>query len=225
MNIGDKLYRNFKVYFDNLSPSKKEGVYDAPKAFPLPEPPQRVSSFKQFLVQVRRNALLTGRNRDSKMVDFTITIIAVLVLNVVMGVSPDLLGQSPTFYWPLFIASKQEASSILQLVFQGAIQWASQIQIYTLAVGLVVSILIGLNAVSCSYYCCLLCIPTLLISKEFCAQVKIITANRLEFFREANSGISVSAFFLAATLTTFIEQGFTALIGGIISYLLMETRK
>ena len=162
LNIGDKLYRNFKVYFDNLSPSKKEGVYDAPKAFSLPEPPQAVSSFKQFLVQVRRNTLLTWRNRDSRMVDFTITIIAVLVLNVVMGVSPDLLGQSPTFYWPLFIASTQEASSILQLVFQGAIQWGSQIQIYTLAVGLVVSILIGLNAVSCSYYCCLLCIPTLL---------------------------------------------------------------
>ena len=222
MNIGDKLYRNFKVYFDNLSPSKKEGVYDAPKAFSLPEPPQAVSSFKQFLVQVRRNALLTGRNRDSKMVDFTITIIAVLVLNVVMGVSPDYLGQSPQgFIWFAFIASKQEASSLLQGVFLGAMQWATQFQIYTMAVGLVVSILIGLNAVSCSNYCCLF--PN--SSKEFCAQVKIITANRLEFFREANSGISVSAFFLAASLTTIIEQGFTALIGGIISYLLMTTRK
>ena len=157
MNIGDKLYRNFKVYFDNLSPSKKEGVYDAPKAFSLPEPPQAVSSFKQFLVQVRRNALLTGRNRDSKMVDFTITIIAVLVLNVVMGVSPDYLGQSPQgFIWFAFIASKQEASSLLQGVFLGAMQWATQFQIYTMAVGLVVSILIGLNAVSCSNYCCLL---------------------------------------------------------------------
>lgn len=64
-------------------------------------------------------------------------------------------------------------------------------------VGLIVSVLIGLNA------------------------TKVITDKTLMFFREAQSGISVTAFYIAATITATFEQGFSAFVGSVLAFLIL----
>jgi len=59
----EKLYRAFDVHFENLPSQEKAELFDPPKPFPLPETPQAVSGRRQLIVQLRRNALLSWRNR------------------------------------------------------------------------------------------------------------------------------------------------------------------
>lgn len=73
----EKLYRHFLVYFENLPSSQRATFYGPPEAFALPETPKAVSSWLQFIVQLRRNCLLSWRNRDSRIIDFGILLIAV----------------------------------------------------------------------------------------------------------------------------------------------------
>ena len=65
-------------------------------------------------------------------------------------------------------------------------------------VGLILSVLNGLNA------------------------TKVITERRLEFFREAQSGTSVTAYYLAASLTATVEQGFSAVVGSVLAFLVLK---
>jgi hypothetical protein len=65
-------------------------------------------------------------------------------------------------------------------------------------VGLIVSVLIGLNS------------------------VKIITEKRLEFFREAQAGVNVTAFYIAASITTIVEQSAQAIFGSALVYLILR---
>ena len=68
---------------------------------------------------------------------------------------------------------------------------------YAMMVGIILSVLIGLNA------------------------TKIITEKKLEFFRESQSGVSVSAYYLAANITSTFEQGCAAIAGSVLAYLIL----
>ena len=59
---------------------------------------------------------------------------------------------------------------------------------YAMMIGVILSVIVGINA------------------------TKIITEKRLEFFREAASGISVGAFYAAANITNTFEQGLSVII-------------
>ena len=72
----EKLYRSWNVHFENLPSSTKARYFDPPEVFSLPITPTAVSGWRQFLVQLRRNCLLSWRNRDSRLLDCVILLIA-----------------------------------------------------------------------------------------------------------------------------------------------------
>ena len=113
----EKLYRQFQTHFENMPASKKTAIYNPPKAFALPATPTAVPSVKQFLVQLRRNCLLSWRNRDSKTIDFGVFLIAVFAMTLMGGVKPSNWSAHPEqLVWFMFIASPEEASSMLNSV-------------------------------------------------------------------------------------------------------------
>ena len=73
----------------------------------------------------------------------------------------------------------------------------SEIQQYCLMASVIMSVLIGLSA------------------------TKIITEKQLQFFREAQGGVSVTAYYLAANITSTAEQGCVAILASVIAYLVM----
>jgi hypothetical protein len=193
----EKLYRAWNVHFENLPLPKKARYFDSPEAFPLPITPAAVPGWSQLLVQLRRNCLLSWRNRESRLLDCVILLIAVFLMTMLAGVTPSDFDSDPgDLLWIKFIASPEDASQMLPIVFYYSLKGISTVIGYAMMVGLLTSVLIGLNA------------------------TKIITDKRLEFFREAQSGISVSMYYLAATITTTVEQGFIAILGSALAYLI-----
>ena len=160
----EKLYRQWALHFDNILPAKKNEFYSPPKAFELPQPPKAVSGWRQLFVQLRRNCILSYRNRDSKLIDFGIVVVAVFAMTIMGGVNPQSFGSGmPEFIWAKWISSPEDASQMLPLLvfgyaFQGVNVWTT----YAMMVGLIFSVLIGLNA------------------------TKIVTEKRLEFYRESD---------------------------------------
>lgn len=95
-----------------------------------------------------------------------------------------------------FIASEEDASQLLFMIFSYAYKGLNAISNYAMMVGLILSVLVGLSA------------------------TKVITNNRLEFFRECQSGANVTAFYIAASITATVEQGFSAVCGALVAYLI-----
>mmetsp|Transcript_828 Transcript_828/g.1815 ORF Transcript_828/g.1815 Transcript_828/m.1815 type:complete len:261 (+) Transcript_828:92-874(+) len=118
---------------------------------------------------------------------------ALLILDILLfSFLQDLL-------WIKFIAGPGDASAMLNpLVFRYAIGGLGSVITYSMMVGLVLCVLIGLNA------------------------TKIITEKRLEFYREAQSNANTTAYYVAATVTTTIEQGFSAFVGSVLAYLILN---
>ena len=217
----EQLYKQWTAHFDNMSSSKKEKYYLAPNKFDLPNPVEAVSSTRQLFVQIQRNCLLSWRNRYSRLVDFGIVIVAVFAITLLGGVDPSSYLYDPTqllckcrcfsfldssiklltklfasFIGIKFIASESDASSMLQpLIFTYAFRGLNALSNYAMMVGLIMSVLVGLNA------------------------TKVVTNNKLEFFRECQSGSNVSAFYIAASVTATVEQGLIAIVGAMIAYL------
>ena len=76
----EMLYRQWNMNFEILSPSLKKIYYDPPNPFSLPNPPKPVPGWRQLLVQLHRNCLLSWRNGNSRLIDFGILIIAVFAM-------------------------------------------------------------------------------------------------------------------------------------------------
>ena len=87
---------------------------------------------------------------------------------------------------------------MLLLAFTCVLQGVNAIVSYAMMVGFIASVLIGLNA------------------------TKIIIEKKLEFYREAQSGVSVTAYYIAASITSTSEQGFTAIAGSVLAYLVLK---
>lgn len=194
----EKLYRQWNVHFENQTSSQKALYYDSPKAFPLPNMPKAVSALRQLIVQLRRNALLSWRNRDSRQIDCGIILIGVGLMTMMGGVKPNDFNHDPKdLFWVKYVASAHDAAEQLRLAFFYSIKGISSVVTYAMMVGIIMSVLIALNA------------------------SKIITDKRQEFFREAQSGVSVSSYYLAAVISSTVEQGLVAVISSIIAYLVL----
>ncbi|KAL7544721.1 hypothetical protein ACHAWF_008084 [Thalassiosira exigua] len=195
----EKLFRQFQIHFDNLDQSQKERIYEPPTAYALPQPPKAVPFWSQLIVQLRRNCLLTRRNLDSKVIDFGILLVAIFAITLLAGANPQNYNNDPRqLLWVKFTASKEDASVMLQpVVFRYALSGVNQVSVYAMMVGLIMSVLIALPA------------------------TKIITDKKLEFYREAQSGISATAFYVAAVITTTIEQGIAAIVGSLFAFLVL----
>jgi len=97
-----------------------------------------------------------------------------------------------------YIASAKDASETLSIIFYYAIRGIAAVQSYAMLVGIIMSVLIGLNA------------------------SKSITEKKLEFYREAQSGVNVTSYYLAASITSTVEQGLLSIIGSVIAYLILK---
>jgi len=195
----EKLYRQFQVYFKNM-PLCEKTQYLPPTAFSLPAKPKSVPWWRELIVQLRRNCLLSWRNRHSKIIDFGILFVAIFAMTLMGGVKSDKWSSGTnSLLWMKFISSKEDASVMLNpFVFAYALMGVNAITNYAMMVGLIVSVLIGLNA------------------------TKIITDKKLQFYREAQSGASVTAFYIAANITATTEQGFAAAVGSLLAFFVLK---
>ena len=190
----EELYRQWSVRFKALSDLP---VYNPPDAFALPTMPKKVPGWRQLLIQLRRNCLLSWRNKDARLIDAAILIIAIFLITVLVGQNPDFNQNPRQLFWFNFISSAEEAASMLPIIFQYSMNGISEIQQYCLMASVIMSVLIGLSA------------------------TKIITEKQLQFFREAQGGVSVTAYYLAANITSSVEQGCVAILASVIAYLVM----
>lgn len=127
--------------------------------------------------------------------DLTMVIGAVLVMTLLDGTSTDKWDMNPILDYEAFASGTAEAASkSLPFIFGYAIKGINGIINYAMTIGVILSVIVGINA------------------------TKIITEKRLEFFREAASGISVGAFYAAANITNTFEQGLSVIIAAAIAF-------
>jgi hypothetical protein len=126
-------------------------------------------------------------------------IIAVFAITLLGGVEQSSFDFNPDkLLWISFISSESDASSFFQpQIFTYAFRGLNALSNYAMMVGLIMSVLVALNA------------------------TKILTNNKLEFFREAQSGLNVTSFLIAASITSTLEQGVIAIIGALVAYLVL----
>ncbi|EJK75686.1 hypothetical protein THAOC_02585 [Thalassiosira oceanica] len=194
----EKLYHQWEDHYKNIPKGTLAELYLPPEPFSLPDSPTRVSGMRQFIIQLRRNSLLSRRNVQSRLFDMTIVIMGVFLITLLAKPKASNWARNPpAFLWLKFITSKEDAVRLFQSIFLFAQIGVTNIQLYGMMVGLVLAVLVGLNG------------------------TKIITDKRLEFFREASSGASVSAYYVAANFTTTFEQGVAAIISACLAYVLV----
>ena len=92
----EQLYQQWSKYIQNISPSKMEKYYLAPSQYELPTPVESVTVWRQLLVQIRRNCLLSWRNITSKFLDFSIVIVAIFAITILAGATPNSYLSNPT---------------------------------------------------------------------------------------------------------------------------------
>ena len=78
----EKLYRQWDLHFENLSHLP---FFNPPDAFPLPIMPKPVPGWHQLLIQIRRNCLLSWRNKDARLIDAGIVIVAIFLVTLLTG--------------------------------------------------------------------------------------------------------------------------------------------
>ena len=118
----EKLYRQWNMHFENVNPSLKAKYFNHPEAFPLPIMPKHMPRWRQLFVQLRRNTLLTWRNRNSRMIDAGIVLASIFLITLLAGHKESHFNSDPPgFMWIMFVASEQEASEMLRSIFSYSI--------------------------------------------------------------------------------------------------------
>ena len=190
----EKLYRQWELHFETLSHLP---FYNPPDASSLPIAPKQVPGWRQLFIQVRRNSLLSWRNKDARLIDAGILIIAIFLITLLVGHNLDWNQDPRELLWFNFIVSAEEAARMLPLIFQYSMNGIGDLQMYCLMASVILSVLVGLSA------------------------TKIITEKQLQFFRETQSGVSSTPYYLAANITSTVEQGSIAILASVIAYLIM----
>jgi ABC-2 type transporter len=166
----------------------------APEPYDLPVPVKNRSFFFQLNVQVRRNLLLAWRNRFSKFVDTAIILVAVSLICLFEGVvnltREDVPGIS---FEDLTSGNPEDLGRNFRGLFRYASSFSGLVR-FAMALGVIASVLLSLMA------------------------SKAITQYRHEFFREAGSGYSISAYFLAVNITSFLEHSTQMILAALAAF-------
>jgi hypothetical protein len=139
----EKLYRQWVLHFEALSHLP---LYNPPDASPLPIAPKQVPGWRQLLIQVRRNSLLSWRNKDARLIDAGILIIAIFLITLLVGHNLNFKKDPEQLLWFNFIVSAEEAASMLPVIFQYSMTGIGELQQYCLMASVILSVLIGLSA-------------------------------------------------------------------------------
>jgi ABC-type multidrug transport system ATPase subunit len=179
------LCEEWSKYFEKLSPEDRV-IYQPPEKYDLPIRIEEPSLWFQFRNQLRRALIVAWRNRFSKIIDFTVIVLAVIVITALDGVTNVSLENDPDIPYEVMVRPLQDdVPSMFEQLFSYAM--THQIQ-YPLKVGIILSVLLGLTA------------------------TKIVTSKRLEFFREAGSGYNLNAYFWAISILSTIEHSVQVVI-------------
>jgi ABC-2 type transporter len=169
----------------------------APEPYDLPVPVKNRSFVFQLIIQFRRNLLLAWRNRFSKLVDTAIILVAVSLICLFEGV----VNLTRATDRDRTIISFEDLTSgnpfDLGRNFRGLFSYANDfagLLRFAMALGVIASVLLSLMA------------------------SKAITQYRNEFFREAGSGYSISAYFLAVNITSFLEHSTQMILAALSAF-------
>ena len=113
----EKLYRQYKVHFENLPLSTKERYFNPPKPFDLPRMPRPVSGLHQLLIQLRRNCLLTWRNRDARLIDGGILLMAIFLMSLLGGTKVRKFVQNGIYAYIRGLVSTMDIKSPISTIF------------------------------------------------------------------------------------------------------------
>ena len=172
-------------HFGSLS-SEEEIQYKPPKSFPLPSKRVKPDSIRQTWSQFVRCSILFKRNFSAKLQETMIIVLgatAVTLLDGPLALTADKQPNIPNEYFVLTNISMNSApfENSLPLIFAHALRGAVSVLNYATKISVVVCVLIALST------------------------TKALTDKRVEFFREASSGYSVNAYFLAVNLFSILE--------------------
>lgn len=176
------LYDCWKNHFDKLS-RKKRAKYDPPKPYPLPLSVDKPPFFRQLWIQIGRNFLIMWRNRTSKLIDTTMIVGAVVLISWLEGVSTVTTSAAPNLSFDQLVEGDPfEIPKTFPSLFRYALGGTSSAVEFSLKIGVITSVLLGLTA------------------------AKALTSKRLEFFRESGSGWSKSSQYHLAALSFMVCQ-------------------
>lgn len=195
------LYQSWSDHFQALDGDARS-VYDAPDPSDLPQKAILPSFWTQLRLQLQRIFLLGWRNRSSKMIELFILVVAVAVITYTHGTvelsSSD--GKPPLIPFAVFITGQPKVFEVFfPALFEYSLRAANGYLRYGVSVGVIAGVLIAL------------------------VSSKVLTAKRLEFFRESGSGYSVNAYFLAVNIYTSLDQGLQMLFAAIIAQWMLHT--
>lgn len=158
------LYECWNAYYKTRSPQELER-YTPPEPYDLPTSVQKPSFWTQLTSQIQRNFLMMWRNRTSKLVDTTMIVAAVVLIAFLEGVLTITTNTPPGLSFDALVqGDPYEIARTLPALFTYAIRSTRSLLEFSLKVGVITSVLLGLTA------------------------AKTLTSKRLEFFREAGSG-------------------------------------
>jgi hypothetical protein len=166
----------------------------APTPYELPVKVKNRSFFVQLIVQLRRNLLLAWRNRFSKFVDTAIILGAVSLISWFEGVVSVTREVDPNIAFDdLTSGNPVDLVQNFGRLFRHATNVGSLVQ-FSMALGVITAVLLSLMA------------------------SKAITQYRHEFFREAGSGYSINAYFLAVNITSFLEHSTQMVVAALSAF-------
>ena len=196
------LYLTWERHFDNLD-SESRTIYNPPEK---EDPPPKVATpsfWVQVGIQMERISLLAWRNRETKLVENVLLTGAVALItwfegtaSLTNGISNTDLesmssykGGTPFVPWEAYISGKEETIvDFFPSLFEFATTPAQENIRYAVSVGVITSVLIALSS------------------------ARSLTGKKLEFNRDAGSGISVNAYFTAINVFTSMDLGIQLII-------------
>ncbi len=159
------LYDCWYSYYNTRSHEELER-YTPPEPYDLPKAVEKPLFWTQLGVQIERNLLILWRNRNSKLIDTTMIVGAVVLISLLQGVTEVARPQHPALSFDQLIeCDPYEVPKTFPYLFKYAAGPTTVAVEFALKVGVITSVLLGLTA------------------------AKTLTAKRLEFFRESGSGL------------------------------------
>jgi hypothetical protein len=179
------LCEEWSKYFEKLGGEDKS-IFEPPPKYDLPYRCNGPSLRSQFWCQFKRQVIVGWRNRFSKIIDFTVIVLAVITITSLDGISTVSIDDDPEITFGVMVRPLEDE---IPIVFEQLFSYAMTYQVqYPLKVGIILSVLLGLTA------------------------TKIVTSKRLEFFREAASGYNLNAYFGAISILSTLEHSVQAIV-------------
>jgi len=192
----EALFDAWKLYFASIVDLDRI-LYEPPSPSPIPRPTKTRSAFRQVFIQAERNSLLARRNAASRVLDMCLVLLATCIVSYFSGVtvltSDDL---DPGIDYEILASGNpiQLMSAFPSLFRYAYLQPTQGLLNYAMWCGVVIAVILGLVG------------------------TKNVTSTRTQFLREAGSGISANAYFMALNLTSLLEHSIQILLAGALAY-------